>query len=84
MSLNDEAPQFFAAALGGVAAEGPNVMLSFITFVPSDDHKDRKYCTNVRVVMSSDSVTQMVEFLTKLKAEAADTRAMHPMPETKQ
>jgi hypothetical protein len=83
MSINDDAPQFFAAALQGVSAEGPNVILSFMTPVPSADHKSRTYCTNVRIVMSSDSVTQMVQFLLS-NASKAQGGDMHPMPETPQ
>lgn len=82
MSLNDEAPMFFAAGLQGISAEGPNVILSFAAPIPSQDHAARKYCTNVRVVMSSDAVKQMVEFLQT--AERKPAEMPHPMPDTPQ
>ena len=85
MSTNENAPVFFAAALEGIFAEGPNVILSFVTPVPSQDHKSRTYRTNVRVAMSSDSVKQMVQFLLDAEKRAQDGGSnMHPMPETKQ
>lgn len=83
MSLDDAAPQFFAAALGGIAPEGPNIILSFSTPIPSSDHKSRKYCTNVRVVMSVDAVRQMAEWLQGVLSAPAQTVA-HQMPETPQ
>ena len=85
MNLDDDAQQFFSAHLQGVAAEGPNVILSFATPIPSPDQSTRRYAVNVRVVMSSAAVTQMVEFLTETAAKAQRTGAnVHPMPETKQ
>ena len=83
MSTNEDAPTYFAAGLEGVAAEGPNVILSFCTPVPSQDHKSRTYRTNVRVVMSVESVKQMVSFLIEAENRTSST-GQHPMPETKQ
>lgn len=84
MSLNDDAPIFFVAGLQGTAGEGPNVILSFATPIPSPDHASRTYRTNVRIVMSTSSLDQMLEFLAKAKANPASGANMHPMPETKQ
>ena len=83
MSVNDHAPQFFCSALSGIAAEGPNVVLSFVTPIPSDDHKSRKYVTNVRLAMSSDSLKQMVELLIEAAKNSNQTQ-VHPMPEREQ
>lgn len=79
----DDAPMFFASSLAGVAVDGPNVILSFNAPVLSEDHKDRKYRTNVRIVMSGGACKQMVEFLKNAEANA-DHLPQHPMPETAQ
>jgi hypothetical protein len=61
-------PEFFCTGLAGIAADGPNVQLSFASFTPNLANNDRTYEVNVRIVMSSDSLTQMVEFLQRSKA----------------
>lgn len=60
-SFGDDAPQFFCAGIDSVAQEGPNLVMSFATPIP--DKNDRKYLTNVRVVMSLDSTKQMIDCL---------------------
>ena len=80
MSLNDDAPQFFSAALFGITAVGPhNVMLTFATVLPNADFSDRSFAANVRIIMPSESVKQMVEFL-KEAERAQDPAATPPLP----
>jgi len=83
--LGDNAPQFFCAGIAGSRAEGDNVILSFATPIPSFDHRETKYDTNVRVVMSKSSVKQMIEFLSsQLNNSATQTAFIHTEPEAKQ
>jgi hypothetical protein len=83
--LDDLAPQYFAAGIQGVAAEGPNLMLSFATLVPSGDQNTRAYRTNVRLVMSLDATRQMVQFLEQFLARSQPSQVpAHSMPEQPQ
>ena len=81
MSVGENAPQYFCAGIQGSAGEGPVLILSFGTTVPSEDHSSRKYLTNVRIAMPIDAVRNMIEFLTGQLAKAGEGVApTHPMP----
>lgn len=86
MPLDDDAPQFFCAGLQGYIAEGPVIVLSFATPVPSSDQKTRAYRTNVRVAMTREAIAHMVGFLTREMSQSQQQGQTppHPMPETKQ
>lgn len=78
--MDDNAPQFFCSWLGGVAVEGPNLVLSFVTPIPSPDASSRKYLTNVRVVMSIESTKQMAAFLNERLSLSAIEQPMQMPP----
>lgn len=81
MSLKETAPQFFVSGVSGVALEGPNVMVSFSTFAPSEDHKSRTYLTNVRIIMSVDALRQSLQFIDEsLNQPAPQAAPAMPMP----
>ena len=81
MALGENAPQYFSAGLTGTAFEGPVMILSFGTPIPSEDHASRKYLTNVRIAMPVGAVKQMLDFIAKsLEKAEQETGAVHPMP----
>jgi hypothetical protein len=85
MSVGENAPQFFCAGIQGSAGEGPVMILSFGTPIPSEDHSTRKYLTNVRIAMPISAVKNMIDFLNGQLAKGSEgTVPTHSMPDRPQ
>ena len=75
-----EAPEFFASAIGGVAFDGPNVRMAFVSDRANHESGHVNRVVNCRVVMSIASARQMIEFLSGFVA-GAELNATQKPPE---